>query len=59
MGEDKCRARTGQGPENLATLRNTALTLLRTNGYKAIAPTLRLMTTKPGEMLKILRKFKK
>ena len=59
MGEDKCRARTGQGPENLATLRNTALTLLRTNGYKAIAPTLRRMATKPRELLKILRRFKK
>ncbi|MGB7342719.1 MAG: ISAs1 family transposase [Pirellulaceae bacterium] len=59
MGEDKCRARTGQVPENLATLRNTAITLLRTNGYKAIAPALRTMATKPSELLKILRRFKK
>jgi predicted transposase YbfD/YdcC len=58
LGEDKCRARTGQGPENLATLRNAALTLLRSNGYKAIAPTLRSMATKPRELLKILRRFK-
>lgn len=59
MGEDKCRARTGQIPENLATLRNTAITLLRSNGHKAIAPALRTMATKPRELLKILRRFKK
>jgi predicted transposase YbfD/YdcC len=59
MGEDKCRAKTGRIPENLATLRNTALTLLRTNGHKAIAPALRIMATKPRELLKMLCRIKK
>ena len=59
MGEDTCRARTGQGPENLATLRNAAITLLRHTGHKAIASALRDLATKPLDLLRILSRFKK
>jgi predicted transposase YbfD/YdcC len=51
MGEDKCRARTGFIPQNLAALRNAAITLLRTSGHKAITATLRLFATSPAQVL--------
>ena len=39
--EDQCRVRTGAGPEALAALRNTAITLIRRLGYTNIAAALR------------------
>lgn len=39
--EDQCRVRTGSGPEALAALRNTAITLLRRLGYGNVAAGLR------------------
>jgi predicted transposase YbfD/YdcC len=58
MGEDACRMKTGEGPQNLAAIRNAGLTLLRTSGCNAIASTLRDYATKPWELLKMLRSFK-
>ena len=58
MGEDKCRARTGQAPENLATLRNASITLLRHTGHNAIASSLRHFATRPLDLLKILCRLK-
>lgn len=57
MREDKCRARTGQAPENLATLRNASITLLRHSGHNAIAASLRQFATRPLDLLKILSRF--
>lgn len=55
MGEDKCRARSGNIPQNLAAFRNAALTMLRANGYKEIASTLRLLAVKPQKLFTILK----
>ena len=57
--EDKCRARSGSVPENLATFRNTTLTLLRAAGHKVIASTLRTFATNPNDVIKILCRFNK
>lgn len=59
FGEDTCRMRTGEGPQNLATIRNAGITLLRAAGHNAIASALRTLATKPAEMLKLLARFKK
>ncbi|WP_146403659.1 ISAs1 family transposase [Planctomycetes bacterium CA13] len=59
MGEDKCRARTGHGPVNLACLRNASLTFLRDAGHSGIATALRTFATKPTDLLKLLSRFKK
>nr|WP_145290711.1 ISAs1 family transposase [Rosistilla oblonga] len=55
MGEDKCRARTGAIPQNLAALRNATLTLVRAKGHNAITSTLRRLATKPMEIISILK----
>ncbi|WP_417749618.1 hypothetical protein [Rosistilla oblonga] len=55
MGEDKCRARTGAIPKNLAALRNATLTLVRAKGHNAITSTLRRLATKPMEITSILK----
>lgn len=55
MGEDKCRAKSGYIPQNLAAFRNAALTLLRSQGYKEIASTLRQLAAKPRKLVTILK----
>ncbi len=35
-GEDHCRTRTGNAPQGLAALRNTALTMIRRLGFKPV-----------------------
>lgn len=55
FGEDGCRMRTGDGPQNLAALRNAAMTLLRATKNNAIAAALRTFATKPWELIKMLR----
>lgn len=39
--EDECRVRKGSGPQTLAAIRNTAITLLRRLGFTNIAAALR------------------
>jgi predicted transposase YbfD/YdcC len=55
--EDRSRVRTGHGPENMATLRNTALNLLRAEGATSIAEAVRDLSyqpfTKPLDLLGI------
>lgn len=51
MGEDKCRARSGHIPHNLAALRNAAINVVRTSGYSGIAATLRRFATSPKKIL--------
>ena len=41
FGEDHCRVRGGSAPENLATVRNAAISLLRRQGVPNIAAVLR------------------
>ncbi len=55
MGEDKCRARSGYIPQNLAAFRNAALTTLRAEGFKEIASTLRTLAVNPSKLLAILK----
>ena len=52
--EDASRLRTGNAPRALATLRNTAISLLRLNGVTSIAPTLRRNGRDPYRSLQIL-----
>ena len=55
MGEDKCRARSGHIPQNLAAFRNATLTTLRAQGVKGIASTLRTLAVNPWKLLAILK----
>ncbi len=45
--EDRSRIRTGHGPETMATLRNIAMNLLRTNGATNIAQAVREQSYHP------------
>lgn len=58
FGEDACRANVQHGPQNLAALRNVALTLLRRAGVNEILSTLRDFATRPTDLLKFLRIMK-
>jgi predicted transposase YbfD/YdcC len=52
--EDRHQLRTGHGPQVMATLRNTAISLLRLAGYTKIATALRhhgRLTSRPIELL--------
>jgi predicted transposase YbfD/YdcC len=55
MGEDKCRARKGHSPQNLAALHNLGLSILRFQGIKSIQSTIRHFAMKPLDLLKTLR----
>jgi hypothetical protein len=52
FGEDRCRAKKGHSPQNLAALRNACLTLLRSRSIKAILPALRRFAHRLSEILK-------
>lgn len=58
FGEDTCRMRTGDGPQNLAALRNAGLTVMRLAGHNAIASALRDFATRPYDLIKMLRSLK-
>lgn len=45
--EDRSRIRTGHGPENMATLRNTALNRLRTTGTTSMTEAVRDLSYEP------------
>jgi predicted transposase YbfD/YdcC len=47
FAEDASKARTGHGPENMATLRNFAINQLRAEGHTNIAAGLREMSYEP------------
>lgn len=48
MGEDRSLVHTGQGPTILAMLRDSALSLIRLSGYRAIASRLRALGDNPA-----------
>jgi predicted transposase YbfD/YdcC len=52
--EDRHQARTGTGPQVLATLRNTAISLLRLAGHTGIARTLRRNSRDPQRPIEML-----
>lgn len=53
--EDQCRVRTGAGPEVLAALRNTAITVLRRVGFNNIAAGLRHFMMNYTQAISIVR----
>jgi predicted transposase YbfD/YdcC len=52
--EDRCRARTGQAPQVIACLRNTAISLHRLNGAANIAQACRHHAARPDRPVKLL-----
>jgi len=52
--EDRSRVRTGNGPQTMATLRNTAISLLRLTGATNIAAALRHHAASPDRPIKLL-----
>ncbi|ANZ13566.1 transposase family protein [Streptomyces noursei] len=57
FSEDASKIRTGPGPANMATFRNLAINILRTEGYTSIAAGLREISyepfTRPLDLLKL------
>jgi hypothetical protein len=58
LGEDACQIHCGNAPQNLATLRNSLISLLRLHGYQNIASGLRACTRKTQRILTMLGIFK-
>ena len=54
LGEDRSQLRTGQGPDVLALLRDTALNLVRLSGCRTIAARLRHYCRHPDALLALL-----
>ena len=54
FGEDKCQVKIGHSPQNLAALRNMAISLLRSAGFSEIAATLRDFSYHAGKVLQFL-----
>ena len=54
LGEDASQARTGSLPQVIAALRNTALSVLRFDGYTKIAETTRFFASKPKLAVKLI-----
>jgi len=54
FGEDRCRIRTGSGPQVLAALRNGAISLMRHLGWNNLAAGLRHYTFHPNELFTTL-----
>lgn len=57
FGEDRCRLRTGGGPQVLAAVRNAAIGLLRLLGWTNLAAALRHYSCRPNELFSILGIF--
>jgi predicted transposase YbfD/YdcC len=53
--EDRSQVRTGNAPQAMATLRNTAISLLRLNGWTKIAQANRHFVARPLDTLQLLR----
>ena len=54
FGEDASRVRSGHAPHTMATLRNTAIGLIRLLGFRGIAPTLRHFAAHPAKAVAVL-----
>ena len=55
FGEDACRVRTGHAPQNLAAIRNVAITLLNQINCPNKAATLRRHAAHPQEAIALIR----
>ena len=55
FGEDACRVRTGHAPQNLAAIRNAAITLLNRINCPNIDATLRRHAARPHEAIALIR----
>ncbi len=55
FGEDACRVRTGHAPQNLAAIRNVAITLLNQINCPNKAATLRRHAARPQEAIALIR----
>lgn len=55
FGEDACRVRSGHAPQNLAAIRNAAITLLNQHGHDNKAAAQRRYAARPDEALALLR----
>ena len=55
FGEDACRVRTGYAPQNLAAIRNVAITLLNRIDGSNKAATLRRHAARPQEAIALIR----
>jgi len=53
--EDRSQVRTGNAPQAMATLRNTAISLLRLNGWTKIPEANRHLAARPLDALQLLR----
>jgi predicted transposase YbfD/YdcC len=58
FGEDACKIRMGEAPQNFATLRNALVSLLRLEGHANIAAALRALGWKTHRLLAMLGIFK-
>jgi hypothetical protein len=52
--EDRSQIPTGTGPETMATIRNTAISLLRLTGVRNIAAALRRNQAHPDKIITLL-----
>ena len=52
--EDRSQVRSGHGPQILAALRNTTISLVRLAGSNAIRPALRALASRPDDALRLL-----
>ena len=59
LNEHRCQIHRGHAPQNLATLRNSILSLLRFHGHSNIAAGLRACTRNTQRLLAMLGIFKK
>lgn len=58
FGEDASRARVGAIPQNVAAMRNVAISAIRLAGIKGVAANLRHFCSKPWDIIKMLRSLK-
>ena len=54
LGEDASQARTGSLPHVMAALRNTAMSVLRFDGRRKIAETMRFFASEPKLAVKLI-----
>ena len=54
LGEDRCRARKGNSPQVLASLRNVAVYLLRGMDHPSVAAAARQLAAHPEDAIKML-----
>lgn len=54
FSEDASHVRSGHAPQTMATLRNTAIGLIRLLGFRGIAPTLRHFAAHPAKAVAVL-----